>query len=102
MEATRIIDIDQTRIVVRLCISYPHHRRSLGCNIGEWPIIQVQKTQSKHHQDCETNNPSKLHMSTTLVTNNIPQKETQSTIVDTTKKLFGENNNVKVSFKHAT
>lgn len=40
--------------------------------------------------DRKTDNPSKLHISTTLLVNNLPQKESQSAIVKTIKRLFND------------
>ena len=51
-----------------------------------------------HNQDA--NNLSELRISTTLVVNNLPQKESQSSIVRTIKKLFSEDNIVGMSFRH--
>ena len=53
-------------------------------------------------RDREAGNSSELRISTTLVVNNLPQKESQSTIVKTMKKLFGEDNIVGMSFGHAS
>ena len=50
----------------------------------------------------DADNMSKLRISTTLVVNNLPEKELQSAIVITTKNLFGEDNIVKVSFEHTS
>jgi hypothetical protein len=41
-----------------------------------------------------------LHISTMLVANNLVQKESQSAIVRTTKKKFGEDSIIQVSFGH--
>ena len=48
----------------------------------------------------DVDNVSELHISTTLVVNNLLQKESQSVIVRTIKKLFGEDNIVGMSFGH--
>ena len=55
------------------------------------------KVSETHYWDI--GNPSKLCISMTLVFNNLPQKESQPTIVKTIKKLFGEDNIVEVSFR---
>jgi len=43
-------------------------------------------------------NPSELRISTTLVTNNLPQRESQSTITKSLKKLIGEDNVTNITF----
>ena len=47
-------------------------------------------------------NPSDLRISTTLVANNLPQREAQSTITKFLKNLIGENNvtNITYGFQH--
>ena len=50
--------------------------------------------------DQDASDPFELCISTTLVVNNLPQKESQSAIVRIIKKLFGEDNIVGVSFGH--
>ena len=49
---------------------------------------------------CDRNvgNPSELRISTTLVTNNIPQREPQAAITKAMKHLFGENNIMGIEF----
>lgn len=42
--------------------------------------------------------PSELRISTTLVANNLPQRESQSTITKTLKRIFGEDNIVGIHF----
>ena len=51
-------------------------------------------------RDREAGNSSELRISTTLVINNLPQKESQSNIVKTLERHFGEDNIVGVSFGH--
>ena len=43
-------------------------------------------------------NPSELRISTTLVANNLPQRESQSTITKSLKKLLGEDNVTDITF----
>ena len=43
-------------------------------------------------------NPSELRISTTLVANNLPQRESQSTITKSLKKLIGEDNVTDITF----
>ena len=49
-------------------------------------------------KDKDTGNPSELRISTTLVANNLPQRESQSTITKSLKKLIGEDNITGVTF----
>lgn len=51
-------------------------------------------------RDWDTNNLSEIHITRTLVVNNLPQKESQAIIVRTIKKLFGEDNIVGVLRTH--
>ena len=53
-------------------------------------------------RDKDMSNPSELRISTTLVANNLPQRESQSTITATLKRLFGEENITGVTFGHKT
>jgi hypothetical protein len=50
--------------------------------------------------DRDSGNPSKLHFSSTLVVNNLPQKKSYFAIVRNIKKVFNKDNIVGVSFKH--
>ena len=49
-------------------------------------------------RDRGTGNPSELRISTTLVANNLPQRELQTTITKAIKHMFGADNIVGVSF----
>jgi hypothetical protein len=49
-------------------------------------------------RDRNVGNPSELRISTTLVANNLPQRESQATIIKAMKQLFGENNIVGIGF----
>ena len=49
-------------------------------------------------KDKELGNPSELRISTTLVANNLPQRESQSAIIKALKKLIGEDNFTGVTF----
>ena len=53
-------------------------------------------------KDKDSGNPSELRISTTLVANNLPQRESQSTITKSLKRLFGEENITRVTFGHKT
>ena len=53
-------------------------------------------------KDKDTGNPSELRISTTLVANNLPQRESQSTIIKSLKRFFGEENITGVTFGHQT
>ena len=53
-------------------------------------------------KDKDLGNPSELRISTTLVANNLPQRESQSTIIKSLKRLFGEENITSVTFGHKT
>jgi hypothetical protein len=53
-------------------------------------------------KDKDVGNPSELRISTTLVANNLPQRESQSTIVKSLKRLIGEENVTAVTFGHQT
>ena len=49
-------------------------------------------------EDKEMGSPSELRISTTLVANNLPQRESQSNIIKSLKKLIGEDNVTGVTF----
>ena len=51
-------------------------------------------------RDKNIGNPSELRISTTLVVNNLPQREAQSTIVKALKRLFGDDNITAITFGH--
>jgi len=53
-------------------------------------------------RDRGTGNPSELRISTTLVANNLPQRETQTNITKVIKHMFGADNIVGVSFGNNT
>ena len=53
-------------------------------------------------KDKDSGNPSELRIITTLVANNLPQRESQSTITKSLKRLFGEENITRVTFGHKT
>ena len=53
-------------------------------------------------KDKEAGNTSELRISTTLVANNLPQRESQSTIIKSLKRLIGEENVTGVTFGHKT
>jgi hypothetical protein len=57
--------------------------------------LQVSATKNK-----ATDNTSDLRISTTLVVHNLPQKESQSTIVKTLQRLIGVKNITGVTFGH--
>ena len=49
-------------------------------------------------RDRNVGNLSELRISTTLVANNLPQRESQATITKAMKQFFGENNIVGIGF----
>lgn len=49
--------------------------------------------------DKEAWNPSEIRISTTIVANNLPQKESQTSIVRAIKKIFSRGNIIGVSFR---
>ena len=62
-----------------------------------------------YHSEClkvsitknkDVGNPSELRISTTLVANNLPQRESQSMIVKSLKRLIGEENVTGATFGH--
>ena len=53
-------------------------------------------------KDKDLGNPSKLRISTTLVANNLPQKESQSTITKSLKRFFGKDNITRITFGYKT
>jgi hypothetical protein len=53
-------------------------------------------------KDKDAGHPSELRISTTLVANNLPQRESQSTIIKSLKRLIGEENVTGVTFGHKT
>ena len=57
-----------------------------------------EKLQVSITRDRGTGNPSELRISTTLVVNNLPQRETQTTITKAIKHVFGADNIVGISF----
>lgn len=48
--------------------------------------------------DVDIGNPSELRISTTIIANNLPQKDSQTSIIKAIKKFFGEDNIAGVSF----
>lgn len=65
-------------------------------------IFHHQKYKVSIIKDKDTSNPSDLQISTTLVTNDLPQRESKITITKTLKCNFGENNIFRVCFEHVT
>jgi len=53
-------------------------------------------------KDKDVGNPSKFRINITLVVNNLPQRESQSTIVKSLKKLIGKENVTGITFGHQT
>ena len=53
-------------------------------------------------KDKNVGKPSELRISTTLVANNLIQRESQSTIIKSFKRLFGEENVTGVTFGYKT
>ena len=52
-------------------------------------------------RDRNVGNPSELRISTTLVANNLPQRESQAAITKAIKQIIGEGNIVDISFGYA-
>ena len=61
-------------------------------------IFNHEKIQVSITKDRGIGNPSELRISTTLVANNLPQRETQSAITRAIKHIFGADNIVGISF----
>ena len=59
-----------------------------------------EKLQVSVTRDRGSGNPSELRISTTLVANNLPQRESQTTIIKAIKHSFGADNIVGVSFSN--
>ena len=53
-------------------------------------------------RDKDMGNQSELRISTTIVANNLPQRESQSTITKALKRLFGEENITGITFGYST
>ena len=61
-------------------------------------IYNKERLQVSVTRDRSAGNPSDLRISTTLVANNLPQREPQSAIIKVIKQIFGEDNVVGISF----
>lgn len=57
-----------------------------------------EKLQVSIPRDRNVGNPSELRISTTLVANNLPQRESQAAITNAIKQVIGEDNIVGISF----
>ena len=66
--------------------------------LKEWLIYNNEKLLVSIPRDRNAGNPSELRISTTLVANNLPQRESQASIIKAMKQLFGENNIVGIGF----
>ena len=66
--------------------------------LREGLVYNNERLQVSLTRDRSIGNPSELRISTTLVANNLPQRESQSTITKAIKQLFGENNIMGVSY----
>ena len=53
-------------------------------------------------KDNDVGNLSELRINTTFVANNLPQRESQSTIIKSLKRLFGEENVTGITFDYKT
>ena len=63
-------------------------------------IYRSEKLKVSITKDKDVGNLSELRISTTLVANNLPQRESQSTITKTLKRLFGEENISGITYGH--
>ena len=63
-------------------------------------IYRSEKLKVSLTKDKDIGSISELRISTTLVTNNLPQRESQGAITKALKRLFGEENITGVSFGH--
>jgi hypothetical protein len=66
--------------------------------LNEGLSFKHKKLQVSVTRDRGTGNPSELRISTTLVANNLPQRESQASITKVIKQAFGADNIVGVSF----
>ena len=66
--------------------------------LNEGLTFNHEKLQVSVTRDRGTGNPSELRISTTLVANNLPQRESQASIIKAIKHAFGADNIVGVSF----
>ena len=62
--------------------------------------LQHEKIEVSMTRDKESTAPSELRISTTLVANNLPQNETQTSIVMVFKNKFGDGNTVSFNFNN--
>ena len=63
-------------------------------------IYRSEKLKVSITRDKNIGNISELRISTTLVANNLPQRESQSTITKALKRLFGEENITDITYGH--
>ena len=63
-------------------------------------IYRSEKLKVSITKDKDIGNISELRISTTLVANNLPQRESQSTITKALKRLFGEENISGITYGH--
>ena len=66
--------------------------------LKEGIIFHHEKLQVSITRDRGASHPSELRISTTLVANNLPQRETQTAIIRAIKQVFGADNIVGVNF----
>jgi len=64
-------------------------------------IYNNERLQVSIPRDRNVGNPSELRISTTLVANNLPQRESQAAITKALKQIIGEGNIVGISFGYA-
>ena len=66
--------------------------------LKEGIVYNNERLQVSITRDRNGGNPSELRISTTLVANNLPQRETPTAIIKAIKQIFGEDNIVGISF----
>ena len=70
--------------------------------LKEGLVYNNERLQVSVTRDRSAGNPSELRISTTLVANNLPQRESQAAITQALKQIFGEGNIVGFSFGNNT
>ena len=66
--------------------------------LKEGLVYNNERLQVSVTRDRNVGNPSELLISTTLVANNLPQRESQAAITQALKQVFGEGNIIGFSF----
>ena len=70
--------------------------------LKEGLVYNNERLQVSVTRDRSVGNPSELLISTTLVANNLPQRESQAAITQALKQVFGEGNIIGFSFSNHT